>query len=795
MPRANLLACAVVLLFAVSASAQAPDAGSAADGGLPPEDVRRVYMGTEFPPGNVADTGAARALATATEQSAPAIVVSGGISLGAYQAGFISTLVRFWSVARRDARVDDPMPRVWTGASAGAVNALLGGLASCDPAFEQDTWSPEQSLFWTVWVDELDLDALLPREDRDRDDHLFSAPHMQQTLALIEAQAAMPRFRKDCSFAFGITVTNLRGRDVPFGGGGPDSRAQLKRVTEKLVVQVSTQQDGTLMARTPYLGEGAPGASPPYIAIDPMESHHYPALGERPERLEGGQPVSLKNLLLTPQASGAFPLAFPPVPVSVSFFDEDQWGPLQALRLVDGGFLNNNPLDLAVRLGERWVEGAETGFNRSRFPVVYLDQDVVDWKWAKPPAPPEGSLSPLEETYFQHLGTLMNAARDSVVLDTLEHDTNLSGRVKIPRRSSVLPSEYQFAMMGFFDQRFREHDFYRGMQDAIRFLSTQLTSTRVVETLVPRVPDEPVRTRELRVLAVLGISSQGFQCMTGGACDGAKDGEQLTRLRQAMDALTARAQQETLRQADVDDLLGALGDAGYRYSTGVMGETLASGTRNDLMRARDRIGKAFHDLVSNQKGGLRVALRPAGAAFLDDWLTYSPPRHAVTLGLSRQRGLGLGLEAPVVAFEHRPEEGVYDRSELRLGGELSGFGVRDMDQLTPNKTRWRWVSLGAYADWVSDMDGFSGRVKWLQAGPFVRLRMGLGTSGGYLRDPEALAFNVLEARLGVDLMEKVGLRLAMPLYLLRFQGGEVHHGTPKFFKETSLGVEVLFTWW
>ncbi|MFP2929322.1 patatin-like phospholipase family protein [Pyxidicoccus sp. 3LG] len=794
MPRACLFACAAVVFLAVPASAQEPDAGSAPDAGAPVEDTRKVYMGTEFPAENAANPIAAQ---EATEQSAPALVVSGGISLGAYQAGFISTLVRFWSVARRDGAdvgLGNPAPRVWTGASAGAVNALLGGLASCDPAFAQERWSPEQSLFWTVWVKELDLDLLLPKDDEDRGDHLFSAPHMERTLALIEKQAAETRFREDCSFAFGITVTNLRGRDVPFGWGGPESKAQLKRVTEKLVVQVSTGKDGKLTARMPFVAD-APGANPPYIALDPEERLHYPALSERPERVEGGQPVSLKSLLLTPQASGAFPLAFPPVPVSVSFFDEGQWGPLQALRLVDGGFLNNNPLDLAVRLGARWVEGAEPSFNRSRFPVVYLDQDVVDWKWAKPPPPPEGSLSPLEATYLQHAGTVMRAAQDSVVLDTLEHDANLSGRVKIPRRGSVLPSEFQFAMMGFFDRRFRQHDFYRGMQDAIRFLSTQLTSMRAVEVLVPRVPDEPVVAREARVREVLGISSEGFRCMAEGVCDGEGAGDQLRRLRQAMDALTARAKQGELKDGDVDDLLGALGDAGYFYSDGIMGRAQASGTRNDLMAARNRIGGAFHDLVSHQKGGLRVALRPAGAAFLDDWLTYSPPRHAVTLHLSRQRGLGVGVEAPIAAFEDRPTDGVYDRSELRLGGELSALGVRDMDQLTANKTRFRWATLGAYADWVSDMDGFSGRVKLLQAGPFVRLRLGLGTSGSYLSKPDEFAFNLLEARLGVDLMEKVGLRLAMPLYLLKVQGGEVHHGTPKFIKETDLGVEVLFTWW
>ncbi|WP_246356767.1 patatin-like phospholipase family protein [Pyxidicoccus fallax] len=815
MTSANLAACAV-LLTALPVLGQSPVVDVAPDGGTPDAETRSVYMGTEFPADHVADPAAARALTVATEQSAPALVVSGGISLGAYQAGFTSTLVRFWSIARAKGGpgAGDPTPRVWTGASAGAVNALLGGLASCDPAFEQARWAPEESLFWTVWVQQLDLEELLPWDDDDRSNHLFSAPHMERTLALIQAQAEQPRFRPDCSFAFGLTVTNLRGRDIPFGWGGPDSKAELTRVTEKLVLQVMTRADGSLTARLPFT-RGASSATVPYLELDPEERIHYPALGETPADDAGGQEVSLQNLLLTPQASGAFPLAFPPVAVDVSFFDMTRWEPKQTLKLVDGGFLNNNPVDLAVRLGARWVGGEGTGFNRSRFPVVYLDQDVVDWTW-KPSETPRASLGPLEETYFQHVGRLMRAAQDSVVLDTLEQDPNLSGRIKIPHRGFVLPSEYQFAMMGFFDRRFRQHDFYRGMQDAIRFLSTQLTSTRAVEDLVPRVRGETLGAREQRIREVLGIASEGFRCVADGACEAAEDGVQLGKLRAATEELTKTARERALRRDggvktsdaaeknpglkhdDVDDLLAALGKVGYEYSEGVMGVAKATGSRGDLRPVRVRVGRAFHDLVSRQKSGLRIALRPAGAAFLDDWLTYTPPRQALTVHLSRQRGPGLGWEIPLAftAHEERREEGgVSDRSEWRFGVSVSGFGVRDMDQLVPNETRMRLVTLGTYADFVSDMDGFGGTFKWLQGGPYVRLRAGLGASGSYLRDPEEFSFLLPEARLGVDVAELVGLRLSVPLYLVKKSEDGWHDGTPKIFKETGLGVEMLFTWW
>ncbi|WIG97331.1 patatin-like phospholipase family protein [Myxococcus sp. SDU36] len=772
----------------------------APNGGAFAKDTGLVPEGTPYLPPHIEDYAKARALAEETERSAPALVVSGGISLGAYQAGFISTLVRFWSVAQREgaqADLGNPAPRVWTGASAGAVNALLGGLASCDTAFAQPTWAPEQSLFWSVWIDQLDLGRLLPEERNEpaQGTHLFSEPHMQDTLRLILKKAQTTRFKEDCTFAYGITVTNLRGREVPFGQGGPDSQFKLKRVTEKLVVQVMTQGEGKLTARLPFM-EGAVSASFPHIGVKPKELAYYPALGAQPTG-DGGHEVSLENLLLTPQASGAFPLAFPPVPVDVSFFNETQWGPLEPLKLIDGGVLNNNPVDLAVRLGSRWVERSEsreTTLNRERFPVVYLDQDAVGWDWAPAPARPKRSRSPLDEAYFQYLGNVLSAARDSAVLNTLEHDINLSGRIQIPRRTSVLPSEFQFAMMGFYDRRFREHDFYRGMQDAIRFLSTQLTSTRAVDLLVPRADKERLRDRELRVLNVLGIDSPGFRCVVGSDC---KATPQLERLRKATDTLTQQAKAGQLQKGQVDDLLAVLGDVGYQYSDGVMEGIEATGTREDLIPVRQRVGTAFHSLVTQQKGNLKIPLRPAGSAFLDEWLTYSKPHHVWTLSAMRQRGVGVGVELPFLGSEQGREDYAYSRNEWRFGTVLSGLGVRDMDQLVPNDTRIRWASLGLYIDCVSDMDGFSGAIPFLDLGPYVRWRAGLGVSAGYLTQPNEWALTIPEARLGVDLAEMVGVRLTVPVYLLKKTEGErqLIRGTPKYFKELGLGVEFLLTRW
>ncbi|MFP2903701.1 hypothetical protein ACLESD_01225 [Pyxidicoccus sp. 3LFB2] len=122
--------------------------------------------------------------------------------------------------------------------------------------------------------------------------------------------------------------------------------------------------------------------------------------------------------------------------------------------------------------------------------------------------------------------------------------------------------------------------------------------------------------------------------------------------------------------------------------------------------------------------------------------------------------------------------------------------MRDMDQRVANETRVRWVTVGGYLDWVSDMDGFSGKWAFLDVGPYVRWRAGVGVSGSYLRSPDELSFMVPEARLGIDVVELLGLRVSTPLYLFKKGEGEpLRRGWPRFFKETGMTVELMLTRW
>ena len=84
----------------------------------------------------------------------------------------------------------------------------------------------------------------------------------------------------------------------------------------------------------------------------------------------------------------------------------------------------------------------------------------------------------------------------------------------------------------------------------------------------------------------------------------------------------------------------------------------------------------------------------------------------------------------------------------------------------------------------------------LKLGPFVRWRVGVGASVGYLSGPREFALSAPEVRLGLDLMEMLGVRLTVPLYSVSKREGEAPtRGFTKLFKETGVGAEVLLTRW
>src|SRR5262245_31592929 len=95
------------------------------------------------------------------------LVVSGGISLGAYEAGVNWALVRYIKRHRPGVAHSGPTLDLgaMTGASAGNINALLTAISWCHRDDDDDKERVDSNLFWNTWVP-VGLDNLFPA-DRD----------------------------------------------------------------------------------------------------------------------------------------------------------------------------------------------------------------------------------------------------------------------------------------------------------------------------------------------------------------------------------------------------------------------------------------------------------------------------------------------------------------------------------------------------------------------------------------------------------------------------------------------------
>ena len=102
-----------------------------------------------------------------TDAQPYALTISGGVSLGAYEAGVNWALLEVLRSAPATANFGRPYLAGVTGASAGSINALLTVMHWCDASARgasasPDVADPEQNRFAATWLP-IGLTTLVPR--------------------------------------------------------------------------------------------------------------------------------------------------------------------------------------------------------------------------------------------------------------------------------------------------------------------------------------------------------------------------------------------------------------------------------------------------------------------------------------------------------------------------------------------------------------------------------------------------------------------------------------------------------
>ncbi len=596
-----------------------------------------------------------------------ALTVSGGASLGSYEAGFLYYMIR--TMQANPGAFD---LRVATGASAGSTNAVLASLASCLPP-EDD---PFESPFFRVWG-RVTFSELFRPEDTEALGALSRAP----LIAIADDigaiwEAGLP---SSCDVLLGISVTRVEAYSVNL----EDETVHMPRTEEKFALRIR----GRGMGRTPDLSN--------YVDIERgAPTARLPVDGDRE-----GEYEYLRDLVM---ASSAFPLVFPPQRLRYCVDDpRDADVPpctpenARDEMFIDGGIFDNQPLNLAAQLSIR-------GFRESTTPGRGHDLlDVPDVRrrelptntfflFVDPGAPAYPSIAANSEEeeepaaldfLLEVAGNFVASARAKELRSIIDTHPEIRDRIRLSRSYYPPISSPLGSFFGLFDRQLAAYDFVMGMYDARRLLVEE-----VIPSFLRRrgLPPEAVRWPEPE--APTGAWQQ-LSCMRGvfdddearlPHCVGLSPRSFLAILQTTLDRLFAHCRAVSangpIATAHAQCWRAQLGEAPPRVPG--MGEDLEGwlprGDDSDLRYTVRRLaenGFVFRDLGLGPDDGDRAILRirqelgllarefraaqpryeelvAAASEYALNELHYVPPRHIVSLDVVPNIELGYSFGEP-----------------------------------------------------------------------------------------------------------------------------------------------------
>ncbi len=301
------------------------------------------------------------------------ITVRGGVSLGAYEAGYLYYLTE---VLKLNSRLADV--KVVTGASAGTINALLvvEALRHVHPV-----QNPTMSMFYRAWTDDrlasrrlldvtMDPDAVAPGT-------LSSGESLKGIIEMLETEwlrrepssVGPPR---PLDIVLGATATRIETHEIK-----KQPHFSVTRQEEKFSMRIRHEKGRFRMQN--YM-HGRPGYEQAFLVTDADGTVGFDRMTE---------------ILL---ASSAFPFAFSPVSLSLCMRKSRNPLPLicndgdphfaKDIQFLDGGVFDNHPLRLAYQIVESDISSdtyrnagveAPEPLRPEAFTFLYLDPDNTSY--------------------------------------------------------------------------------------------------------------------------------------------------------------------------------------------------------------------------------------------------------------------------------------------------------------------------------------------------------------------------------------------------------------------------------
>ena len=386
------------------------------------------------------------------------LTLSGGVSLGSYESGFLYYLMH----QLNDNRLGDL--KIVTGASAGSINGLIAILNAC----QSSVTSPQQSINWKVWVPVGIKDLARPEDVTPIS--ILSREGVRKSTRQIK-NAFMAGLSSQCEVVFGVVVTRKIPEQVEIQSG-----LHRDRHSEYFLFKIKGRGFGAPpeIENFPLNEEGRQQLFLPFVANEPKRNYDL-----------------LESVLF---ASAQFPLAFPPYPLE--FCDlpatASPWActkdQIKKADFIDGGIFNNIPVNLANLIAKHFLGPAES--SRTLYSVITVSGTTH---------PPEDESSDKNSSMLPYLTQLFShlseTSKNFNVSETYSNNKDLQKQTFANEKLLPRASQYYYAFSGFLDREFREYDFYLGMFEALKLIQRENAQASAPE--LKKYLDEKISTKDI----------------------------------------------------------------------------------------------------------------------------------------------------------------------------------------------------------------------------------------------------------------------------------------------------------
>jgi len=358
------------------------------------------------------------------------MVISGGVSLGAYEAGYNWALIKMLTNLRASSHLVDPHLKSVAGASAGSINSLLSAIYWCKKESISLHDSITDNLFYETWVNLGIEDLIIPGYDKNNKSTLLSRRGLEKKGVKIIDYLKQPIFQEGCEVPLGFAVTKVTPVTEDIYG----IKVKNQNFSVPLLFKVEHEKGIVVNKKLPPSNNF-------YISIPNIENDREKII----------------NLLF---ASAAFPGAFQQVKL-----DYEYKGVQHSNYFMDGGLYDNVPLDLAIELDKSssiFFFMAPSNMRKE------AKVESIDKEEEMPLGFVKSNLFPVLDSF-----DIMQSMKLYEAINK-HFRQNSPKKLILSSRYHPLSGEYLEHFSAFLDINFRIYDYHVGIYDAIYKLAETL---------------------------------------------------------------------------------------------------------------------------------------------------------------------------------------------------------------------------------------------------------------------------------------------------------------------------------